>query len=748
VIESSEAGFDLVDRGSITGTYLNGRAVENARLGPGDTIEIGDILLTVQSADPGQPLLLRVETGVSEADQVEQVTVPLGTREFPMPAAPGEALKAPKVDYVASYELRRALLSKSALTIALALVAISALVVVFRAGRHDVFRPGDLSAAHTQVVADGVRLISDDNCQACHERWGGAPDHKCQACHKQSGHRSNLPDVGACGDCHAEHRQLRNLADVVQKQCVDCHRDLHANVKTVGDVTVANSITTLERDHPELRIVVPIDGVDTRVAIDTPAARSADGNALVFDHKCHLTGRCNKRTPTATNPNQEVETLDCASCHQTDEETGAMMPVSYEKSCARCHPLTFDNRFPPVPHDLDLQTVAGFIANAYSGNQSILQMSADEVTRVFAQGRSQVSMASTIVRSAQRTLEARCRACHELAPGGANVVPPSGATKWYRGTKVFDHRAHLKESMKTRCADCHALAGESQKVSDLSLPGIDSCKGCHRASGEYAGRGIETCQTCHYYHELSLVRGEGWTLQTAEIPPEMKLAAMGDSGSGRRRPHLFGLPFWAAITLPIGLVVLVGVAGVFVGAARSVAARPKGPPTLRGDTRRPETPPSPKQEPPRAVAEPKAEPPRREPEPPSMPDRTIALDISEMRDEISAPVPDRTIVAEYFGSISFVTGPLAGRRFAIDPEKGSYLGRDGNLADIVIDDGRVSRRHAWVGVRGDGVMVIDQNSTNGTFLEKEPSQRITEARLVHGDGVILGENAAIFRFEP
>src|ERR1044071_2464436 len=59
VIESDAAGYFITDKGSITGTYVNRKPVENARLSKGDVIEIGDLRLDVQLVEPGQPRFLR-----------------------------------------------------------------------------------------------------------------------------------------------------------------------------------------------------------------------------------------------------------------------------------------------------------------------------------------------------------------------------------------------------------------------------------------------------------------------------------------------------------------------------------------------------------------------------------------------------------------------------------------------------------------------------------------------------------------
>jgi len=52
VIESDAAGYLITDKGSITGTYVNRKPVETARLSKGDVIEVGNLRIEVQIADP------------------------------------------------------------------------------------------------------------------------------------------------------------------------------------------------------------------------------------------------------------------------------------------------------------------------------------------------------------------------------------------------------------------------------------------------------------------------------------------------------------------------------------------------------------------------------------------------------------------------------------------------------------------------------------------------------------------------
>jgi S1-C subfamily serine protease len=98
-----------------------------------------------------------------------------------------------------------------------------------------------------------------------------------------------------------------------------------------------------------------------------------------------------------------------------------------------------------------------------------------------------------------------------------------------------------------------------------------------------------------------------------------------------------------------------------------------------------------------------------------------------------------------YGSIKFVSGPLSGQQFEIKAD-GDFIGRDGGTSQIVIGDPRISKRHLWIGVRNGRVVIEDQNSRNGTFVNDPRSARVTEQSLNSGDVVILGESD-VARFE-
>ena len=86
-------------------------------------------------------------------------------------------------------------------------------------------------------------------------------------------------------------------------------------------------------------------------------------------------------------------------------------------------------------------------------------------------------------------------------------------------------------------------------------------------------------------------------------------------------------------------------------------------------------------------------------------------------------------------------GADSGRVFTLS-QGGVYLiGRDG--ADIPMDDEKVSRKHAEIGLYGPGAFIVrDLASTNGTRLN---GKRISDkAKLVHWDEIRVGDTVLRF----
>lgn len=93
-------------------------------------------------------------------------------------------------------------------------------------------------------------------------------------------------------------------------------------------------------------------------------------------------------------------------------------------------------------------------------------------------------------------------------------------------------------------------------------------------------------------------------------------------------------------------------------------------------------------------------------------------------------------------TLTVLTGINAGQVYALDGEE-HFIGR-GTDADIWVEDGGVSRRHARITCRPDGRYFIeDLGSTNGTFIGPERVE-ISEIRL--GDRIQVGPHVTL-RFQ-
>ena len=95
------------------------------------------------------------------------------------------------------------------------------------------------------------------------------------------------------------------------------------------------------------------------------------------------------------------------------------------------------------------------------------------------------------------------------------------------------------------------------------------------------------------------------------------------------------------------------------------------------------------------------------------------------------------------GMLVVVRGPNAGSRFLLDRERTS-IGRHPE-SDIFLDDVTVSRRHAIVSQQGAGMIVEDNGSLNGTYVNGE---RVERRDLATGDELQIGRFKLLFVGDP
>ncbi|HEX4107056.1 MAG TPA: FHA domain-containing protein [Solirubrobacteraceae bacterium] len=91
--------------------------------------------------------------------------------------------------------------------------------------------------------------------------------------------------------------------------------------------------------------------------------------------------------------------------------------------------------------------------------------------------------------------------------------------------------------------------------------------------------------------------------------------------------------------------------------------------------------------------------------------------------------------------LEILEGPEAGRRIVLD--RVLVLGREAD-ADVRLDDGLVSRRHARLTPEGAHVLVEDLNSSNGTFINGQELRG--SIRISGGDELLVG--ATLLHLHP
>ncbi len=113
-------------------------------------------------------------------------------------------------------------------------------------------------------------------------------------------------------------------------------------------------------------------------------------------------------------------------------------------------------------------------------------------------------------------------------------------------------------------------------------------------------------------------------------------------------------------------------------------------------------------------------------------DGIACLDERVRRQAMSAPLQMPSRPSET-GRYIEVQGP--DERLLIALGRGvTHIGR-GLAADLRLDEDSVSRRHAILLYRSSGSRILDDRSSNGTFVN---GRRVTQADLKDGDVLVLG----------
>jgi hypothetical protein len=369
-----------------------------------------------------------------------------------------------------------------------------------------VYSSGRMSAAHAILTA---------RCEVCHVRTAGgfsarATDAACLSCHDAPAHHADAVFTPSCASCHVEHRGEVRLTATADAACTQCHADLRT---AAGAPRFFRTVTSFAAGHPEFAVLR--DG-------------RGDPTAIKLDHYRHM-------QPNLAGPHGPVQ-LVCQDCHRTPADrrgwrfgearfrvaaaaaprdplagapSAAYMAVpTYAKACAGCHTLEFDKRFSEgVPHDAPevihkflVEKFTAFIVAHPAELRVPRQPDRNLPERPIPPSYRLLTPAAWIAgrtADAERLLWGKtCKQCHELdfTPGQPlPAVAPSRITVRFMPHARFDHAAH----QMLRCTSCHAGATSSRESAQLLLPGIATCRQCHRPGTETAE---SRCFECHTYH--------------------------------------------------------------------------------------------------------------------------------------------------------------------------------------------------------------------------------------------------------
>ncbi len=408
-----------------------------------------------------------------------------------------------EIDYLRAYGLRRPWLSLTVLTLGTVAAAIFGLSRALGDGRREALQPGPLSQAHQT-------LAGPTSCNQCHASWEGVDSGLCQECHEGAVHNQRQTRTPDCIDCHIEHRLRPSLAEVGDRECTTCHRQLE--LADGQPARFDSSITAFWVDHRDFAVTLagdaggspgPGNDAETRLPLSSAIANRADPARVAFGHALHLDPQ--RLATFGTNA-----PLACIDCHRESPDNRRMTTARYQEQCSRCHPLNFGPKKQPAPHESP-ERVAKYILATYAQAAGDVQPETRQqrLKAVSRRDQKTLSLDKQVERNAVSATEglfgAACDKCHELRRSPQDLLPEVVATRitqrWFPHAE-FSHSRHER----VECETCHPDVRTSSATADVLLRGIDSCLPCHRGEAADPRSGLGTasattdCVLCHVYH--------------------------------------------------------------------------------------------------------------------------------------------------------------------------------------------------------------------------------------------------------
>ena len=487
------------------GVTVNDASVKSASLKLNDVVQIGPHTLTVGQPPYGFDFAITVEEG--EVDETEEV---------------------PGSQYTTT--LNQSRLNKRVWSWVMFFGIFIAFLAIPVAGlfNDDVKQILRSSPLPSDGVWDSGKLIPAhqipeivNDCSICHAKpFVKVENQQCLNCHKTTPNHvdTNVHHVAGldgrlCESCHKEHGGVEAMLVSNKGLCSDCHAEIAAS--TEGQTSLKN-VSDFSIQHPEfaLNILTPktadpateweVKRVDWSLDVK-------EQSNLKFPHSVHM-------DPKGIGSPTGDKVLTCGDCHAPDLDGRLIKPVTMEQHCRSCHMLTFDEQAPDrqVPHgnsDEVMQTLQEYYSRQFLTDALEKEDTGEDTTTTRKRRKPGSPMrnadrlklletADVKAREVGRVIfeKTNCIECHEISfkneteSGSSWQVHPVKLTRQWFSKSVFSHASHRT----SECSSCH-MAEQSEKSSDMLIPGIENCRECHADTHE-GGKLATTCISCHNFH--------------------------------------------------------------------------------------------------------------------------------------------------------------------------------------------------------------------------------------------------------
>ena len=480
---------------------INDTVTKGASIGVEDTFNIGPYQFGVDPSADDYDVILTVELKSRISDELEHLVKNSNT-EFTLPYFPKRAWSWGLAIAIICVALIIPLLETTSTPPVPGAALQGINVDSADSGILGYWSSGAISASHKFFgescdvchVTPFVR-VQNETCLGCH---AGIQQHASPTLFKFASLDDDL-----CQSCHKEHQGDLPIVREDEEFCLDCHINLTSQAQN----TTLRIVSDFHAGHPQFRPTVIQDSTRQIFSRDhnlTEMPFPTESSGLKFPHDSHM------RDTGVQHPLRGNINLTCENCHQADEGSKSMLPITFEKHCHDCHVLKFDKHVP----DREL-----IHANA----EELYKQISDIYTAVAMRGGYEEADAPSVVRrrpgeplsvkqketatnwaesKTQEILNGRfgkglCEECHSIndqLDSPTWVVQPVYVTGLWFPKAKFTHEPHTPID----CGLCHA-AQSSLDASDVLMPSIEICQSCH--GGETAQNRVPTtCIKCHDFH--------------------------------------------------------------------------------------------------------------------------------------------------------------------------------------------------------------------------------------------------------